>query len=665
MSGQTLKDLGLQDLAKAAGLAIAWTDYRGQPRTVSDESLRVILAAMDLPADTKGELSHSLETLAVAQRTRPALVTAVRGQYVRLAGKPAKAVLTLETGERLDLAMKQAAGGASAFRAPMRVGYHRLETDEGATTLAVAPARALDIADLTGARQAWGVAAQLYSLNYGGDFGDFGDLAGFATALGQRGADAVAVSPTHALFTADLGRYAPYGPSTRLFLNPLYAPTGPHDGAKPPPLIDWPGGAERKMQALRDDYAAFCVSRHDRAVFEDFVQAGGAPLLSHARFEVLDGRFRPRGLYHWRNWPDGFADAQSKAVQMLAMKDPEVEFQLFLQWRVDQAAGAAQGAAKEAGMAVGLISDLAVGMDGAGSHAWSRPMDVLTGVSIGAPPDLLAHDGQTWGLTTFSPTALRAQGYEPFLATLRAALRHAGGVRIDHAIGLEHLWVTPEGAKASEGAYLDYPFEDLLRLLALESHRRRAIVIGEDLGTVPPGFRARTTAAGLAGMRVLWFEQTKAGDFRAPSRWGRRAAAMTTTHDLPAVAGWWRGRDIDWREQIGADADPAASRRDRARDAGRLWRAMLKSGAAQGRQPGPNQTDKVVDAALAHVAGADCDLALIAMEDVLGEVEQPNLPGLSDPHPNWRRRLPPGNGLDQPEAVARLKALNRARGRKP
>ena len=664
MSGQRLKDLGLQDLAKAAGLAVAWTDYRGQPRTVSDETLRVILAALNLPANSNGELSHSLESLAAAQHSRPPLVTAVRGGAVRLTGKVGKAVLTLETGERLDVALMRDSGGHVAFRAPMRIGYHQLETDEGSTTLAVAPARALDIADLTGGRKAWGVAAQLYSLNHGGDFGDFGDLARFATALGERGADAVAVSPTHALFTADLGRYAPYGPSTRLFLNPLYAPAGPRDPAKPGPLIDWLGGAERKMHALREDYTAFCSSRDDRAVFEDFVHAGGAPLLSHARFEVLDARFRPRGLYHWRDWPDGFDDAQSDAVQALPRGDPEVEFQLFLQWRVDQAAGAAQAAARSAGMAVGLIADLAVGMDGAGSHAWGRPTDVLTGVSIGAPPDLLAHDGQTWGLTTFSPTALRTQGYEPFLATLRAALRHAGGVRIDHAIGLEHLWVTPEGAKASEGAYLDYPFKDLLRLMALESHRRGAVVIGEDLGTVPPGFRARTTAAGLAGMRVLWFEQTRAGEFRAPSRWGRRAAAMTTTHDLPTVAGWWRGLDIDWREQIGADPDPAVSRLDRKSSAVRLWRAMLKSGAARGPQPAPGQTDKVVDAALAHVASADCDLALIAMEDVLGQVEQPNLPGLSDPHPNWRRRLPAGNGLDQPKTIARLKALNRARGRK-
>jgi len=654
---------GLKDLAKAAGLAVDWTDFRGQPRTVPEEALRIILAAMDLPADSKADIAAALDRLAAERRARAPMITAVRGQPVRLAGRAGRAALILETGERRDLALTPAGAGHVTFRAPTAIGYHQLEFGGEQTRLAVAPARALDIADLTGGRKAWGVAAQLYSLNEGGDFGDFGDLARFAARLGELGADAVAVSPTHALFAADLGRYAPYGPSSRLFLNPLYAQAARRAGGDAGPLIDWPKGAAAKMQSLRADYAAFAKPGQRRATFETFVREGGAPLLSHARFEALDARFRPTGLYHWRDWPDAFGDAASPAVRALAADDPEVEVHLYLQWRADGAAAAAQASARRAGMAAGLISDLAVGMDGAGSQAWSRPMDVLTGVTIGAPPDLLAHDGQTWGLTTFSPTALRAQAFEPFLATVRAALRHAGGVRIDHAIGLEHLWVTPDGAKASDGAYLSYPFEDLLRLLALESRRHRAIVIGEDLGTVPAGFRTRTTTAGLAGMRVLWFEQTKTGGFRAPSRWGRRAAAMTTTHDLPTVAGWWKGHDIDWRARVGAEPDPEAAQKDRKRDAGRLWRAMCASGAASGPEPGSERTDAVVDAALAHVAGADCDLALIAMEDVLGEIEQPNLPGLTDPHPNWRRRLPPSNGLDQPKPLARLKRLNRARGR--
>jgi 4-alpha-glucanotransferase len=642
----------LHDLARTAGLADTWTDYRGERRRVPDASLEAILAALDLPAGSQGDIAGSLDRIDARRRVRPPLVTAVAEHAVQLVGNAGRARLVLETGERMEVVLTAWGEQAVTFQAPEQIGYHRLELDDEAITLAVAPPRALTVADLTVGRRAWGVAVQLYSLNDGGDFGDFADLARFAVRLGQYGADAVAVSPTHALFTADLDRYAPYGPSTRLFLNPLYAATAQQRAAVAADLIDWPAGAARKLQALRADFAAL----QDRSGLAAFTRAGGEPLLSHARFEALDARFRPQGFTHWRDWPDGCGDARSAAVQALAADDPSVEFHLFLQWRAAEGARAAQEATEAAGMAVGVIADLAVGMDGAGSHAWSRPTDVLGGVSIGAPPDLLAQEGQTWGLTTFSPTALRERAYEPFLATLRAALRHAGGVRIDHAIGLQHMWVTPDGASAADGAYLTYPFEDLLRLIALESHRHGAVVIGEDLGTVPPGFRGRTTEAGLAGMRVLWFERTDTGAFQSPASWDRQAVAMTTTHDLPSVAGWWRGRDIDWREVLGLDPDPETSRRERRRDAGLLWQAM-----AGGAEPAPDQTEPVVDAALAHVAGSACDLALVAMEDVLGEVEQPNLPGLSDPHPNWRRRLPHGNGFDRPQTPARLMALDRAR----
>jgi 4-alpha-glucanotransferase len=660
MSGKTL-----HDLARAVGLSTTWLNYRGQRQTVSDEALRTILATMGRPAATKGELAASLEQAMAEHQARPALITAVRGDRVELRGKAGLAQLQLEDGRRRDVTLRRDKAGVVSFRAPRAIGYHRLEFDDTAITLAVAPKRAVRVADLTDDRRAWGAAVQIYSLNRGGDFGDFGDLGQFASQIGARGADAVAVSPTHALFTGDLGRYAPYGPSTRLFLNPLYTAL-PHADASPGgELIDWPAGGAAKMARLRKAYQAFVKSGEDRAGFEAFVAEGGAALLGHGRFEALHARFNPQGLWHWRDWPDGYADADGPVVQALSPSDPAVEFALFLQWKVVASAGAAQAAAKDAGMAIGLISDLAVGMDGAGSHAWSLPRDVLHGLSIGAPPDLLAEHGQSWGLTTFSPTALRATGFAPFLATLCAALGHAGGVRIDHAIGLQRLWISPEGGLASAGAYLDYPFEDMLRLIALESHRHGAVVIGEDLGTVPPGFRERSTKAGMAGMRVLWFEQTKRGGFRAPSRWGRQAAAMTTTHDLPTVAGWWRGRDIDWRAQIDGGPEPQAAHDFRQAERGRLWRAMVKSGAAKGDPPPLDQTDTVVDAALVHVSSSDCDLALIAIEDVLGLVEQPNLPGTTDQHPNWRRRLPPGDGLSAPKAVARLKALAKARKTKP
>jgi 4-alpha-glucanotransferase len=672
MSGAGAARPTLQDLAEAAGLAPRWIDYRGQQCLVPDDALRTILAAMGVPARDRGDIAAGVEHFAAEARTRPPMLTAMAGTPVilpgavlpgaALPGASGKGRLYLEDGRVLDLVVKP---GAGAFRAPRTIGYHRLELGDDTMILAVAPARALRIRDLTGARKAWGAALQLYSLNRGGDFGDFGDLTEFMRQMAGHGAAAAVISPTHALFSADLERYAPYGPSTRLFLNPLYADALQ---ARPPldaTLIDWPVGAKLKMAALGQAYDGFRRSGENRSAFDGFVRAGGALLLAHARFEALDARFRPGGFGHWRDWPDGYARSDSAPVAALAAEHPEIEFHLFLQWRASASAAAAQAAAKAAGMPIGVIGDLAIGMDGAGSHAWSRPTEILQGIGIGAPPDLLAPQGQAWGLTTFSPAALRRTGYAPFLDTIRAALRHAGGVRIDHAIGLQHLWVVPDGAGPAAGAYLTYPCDDLLRLIALESHRHGAIVIGEDLGTVPRGFRAKTNRAGIAGMRVLWFERTAQGAFSIPSRWGRNAAAMTTTHDLPTIAGWWCGRDLEWRTRLGWEPDPERAKADRTKQAHGLWHAMAKSGAAAGPPPAPDQTPIAVDAAIAHVSGSDCDLAIIALEDIIGLEEQPNLPGLSAPHPNWRRRLPPGNGLDAPAALRRLQRLGIDRGRVP
>ena len=317
-------------------------------------------------------------------------------------------------------------------------------------------------------------------------------------------------------------------------------------------------------------------------------------------------------------------------------------------------------------MAIGLIADLAVGMDGGGSHAWSRREDLLEGLSIGAPPDPLGPQGQDWGLTGFSPRALKRTGFAGFIATLRAALDHAGGVRIDHVLGLNRLWVVPHGEPSAQGAYLRYPLDDMLRILAIESHRAGAIVIGEDLGTVPGGLRPRLTGRNVLGMRVLWFERGKDGGFVPPRQWPVKAAAMTGTHDTVTVAGWWRGRDIDWNRKLGRH-DPGQSEAQecgaRDEDRAKLWLALSASGAATGPQPGPLEQAKVVDAAARHVAQAACELAIVPLEDIAGVVEQPNLPGTTDEHPNWRRRMPADTGLllRQPDIAARLHAIDRIR----
>ena len=313
-------------------------------------------------------------------------------------------------------------------------------------------------------------------------------------------------------------------------------------------------------------------------------------------------------------------------------------------------------------MRIGLISDLAIGMDRGGSHAWARQNDLLLGLNIGAPPDAFNPRGQDWGLTSFSPQALIARGFEPFLATLRAAMRHAGGARIDHAMGLMRLWLIPDGAPPADGAYLSYPLDDLLRLVALESHRHRAIVIGEDLGTVAPEFRDRMAEVGISGMDVLWFQRDKKR-FLPPSKWRGDAVAMTSTHDLPTVAGWWNGSDITTREKLGLVPDAAAERKKRAADRKKLWKAFKKAKVTKRDPPPPEETEPAADSAVRFVAKAAAPLALIPVEDMLGLSEQPNLPGTVDEHPNWRRRYDPpaSNILDTPQAQRRLKGLREGR----
>jgi 4-alpha-glucanotransferase len=260
-----------------------------------------------------------------------------------------------------------------------------------------------------------------------------------------------------------------------------------------------------------------------------------------------------------------------------------------------------------------------------------------------------------------------AGGFTPFLATVRAALRHTGGLRIDHAMGLARLWLIPEGASPADGAYLAYPVADLLRLLALESQRHQAIVIGEDLGTLPYGFHETLEAAGVHGMRVMWFER-EGQAFAVPDQWDHAAIAMTSTHDLPTVAGWWHGTDIATRAacgRLGNGVSEADAVGERNADRAALWAAFSREGVAAGEPPQPVDTRPAVDAALAFVARTSAPLCLLPVEDVLGLEEQPNLPGTMDEHPNWRRRLPgdAGSILDTPDVAARVAHLAAKRPR--
>ncbi|WP_043113682.1 4-alpha-glucanotransferase [Solimonas soli] len=682
----------LQRLAANAGIALRWIDYRGAPQEVGEASLRALLGALDLPCATPAQIRDSEARLSIEAAMLPPLLTAVSGGSLfvpspALSGR--RLPLHLEAGGKTELLFEAEAGGACAHIA-VAPGYHRLELPAGeALTIAVAPPRAFGVRDVRGAApRVWGLAAQIYALRRRGDagIGDFTALADFAERCAAAGADALAVSPVHALFSADVHHFSPYAPSSRLFLNVLHADPALLLGSGPwqelvaelglgdelarleaLSLVDWPASGRVRLALLRAAFARLAprLGAGDPLgeEFAAFVRAGGEALLDHARFEVLHAQQFAAGRWSWREWPQALRDPRAPAVAEAAAAQPEeLRFHLFAQWLAARGLAQAQRAAREAGMAIGLIGDLAVGTDASGSHAWSRQTEMLDGVSAGAPPDMLNALGQSWGLAAFSPRALRRHGYGAFLEMLRAALRHVGGLRIDHVLGLMRLWLVPQGATAREGAYLHCPFQDLLRLVALESHRHRAVIVGEDLGTVPEGIREALYGAGLMGMRVLWFERDH-GLFVEPARWPREAMATTTTHDLPTVAGWWAGRDIDWRERLALFApgsDAAREHAERAEERRKLWGALRYAGVADGEAvPAPDDAAPVIGAALRFVARTPAELAIVPVEDIAGLVEQPNLPGTTREHPNWQRRLPAEASelFAAPEAQQRLAAL--------
>lgn len=651
-----MSDEAVRRLAAAAGLAVVWEDIDGRSQTVEVGVLRDLLERLGLPCGAPAACADSLRLLET--EAADDFVTVIAGRAFTAPGGEGDGdgLLLLESGEQ-----RPARPGAS-LRID-EIGYHRLQLRDREIGIAACPPRARTAQERLG-RRAWGLAVQLYAPCDGepAGAGDFAALAQFAHAVGQAGADVLAISPANALFTADPARCSPYSPSSRDFLNPLLAPNRSGAGAVSE-LIDWPAFAEAKLQALRGDYAAMSAD----PTFAAFVADGGRALASHAVFEALSARFAAEGLgVDWRGWPAPWQDPSSPEVtRFVAEHRAEIDFHLFLQWRADQGLAQAQAAALSAGMGLGLVSDLAVGLEPGGSHAWSRRRELMAGLAIGAPPDAFQAAGQNWGVTGFDPRALRRSGFTPFLTTVRAALRHAGGVRIDHALGLKRLWMVPEGAPPSQGAYLSYPLQDLLRLLALEAERAGAVVIGEDLGSVPPGLREILSDHGVMGMRVLPFERDAGGAFTPVGGWDARCVAMTSTHDLPPVAGWWRGRDIAWRERLDAPGDRAAELAARAGDRERLWSRALADGVAQPPPPSPDAPDRAVDAAIDLAARSNCELAVIPIEDLLGLDEQPNLPGVVDLHPNWRRRLPAGAAqlFTRPEVAARLERLNRERPR--
>jgi 4-alpha-glucanotransferase len=684
-----MTNAALTRLAEAVGISIEWVDAFGKPQSIAEDALRAVLEQLGYPAADQSSLEQSLQRVEAEQESLFDMPLLVHEQHLPLAlpglTEGAAFELTLEDGSRRSGQLDD----QGRLPGIAEIGYHRVRIGEHQLDLAIAPGACPAVDDLTGAPEAriWGITAQLYSLRRPGDggLGDTGALETLIREVAAQGADAVAISPVHAMFAADPGNYSPYSPSSRMFFNVLHsAPDlilgqaavdraleacGQEEERKrleALDLIDWAGVSAYRLCLLRQLHQQFSQTDAElQADYRSFCQASGEALEQHARFEALHASMLEKGLPgDWRYWPQAFHDPHGPAAEAFAAEHAdEVDFHRFAQWLMTRSLQRAQRVAREAGMRIGIIADLAVGAHGGGSQTWTRQSEFLPSMSVGAPPDILNGNGQAWGISAFSPRGLKRHGYRAFIEMLRANLAYSGGVRIDHVMGLMRLWVMPDGASPGAGAYLNYPFIDQLRLIALESTRHRALVVGEDLGTVPPGLREELARRNILGMRVLLFEQDS-GRFIPPSNWPHDALATTTTHDLPSISGWFAGRDIDWRHAAGhrSAEQTEEDRPHREREKAALDQALRASGALADEP----DSDSRLSASIDFIGRTPAPLALLPLEDVMAVSEQPNLPGPGDDHPNWRRRwpMPVAQMLNDPQTSDRLKRLAHARHRR-
>jgi 4-alpha-glucanotransferase len=458
------------------------------------------------------------------------------------------------------------------------------------------------------------------------------------------------LSPLHARFRDQPERACPYAPSSRRWLD-SYAiaidAAASTIGVAPPPmpaapadeLLDYPAVAAAKEAAFETLFATFGPDSPGYGDYRRWCEAEGQPLADFARFEAIaltlarrEGR--PVG---WHAWPAELRDARHPGVAAFAAEHAGmVEQSRFLQWLARRQLEAAQARAVAAGMAIGLYADIAVGVVPDGADVWADPTAVVAGASIGAPPDPFSPTGQNWNVAPLSPMALLGRDMAPFAALLDAAMAAAGAVRIDHAMGLMRLFWIPAGGTPADGAYVSYPLPAMLRTVAERSRANDCLVIGEDLGTVAPGFREAMMAEGLLSYRVVWFERWESGLFKATVSYPEAALATISTHDLATIRGFLIGRDIDWRETVGQLDSAAATtaRGQRAADIRRLSDALAYEGLLE-----DESADAVVVGLHRFLAKTRATLAMVQLEDLEGAVEQPNLPGTVDAHPNWRRRM--------------------------
>ena len=659
-----MSQTSLQRLADRVGILPEYVDQTGKElRTTSDATRVAILSAMGLDCSTDAAARATL-----AQLEARALTSPLEPVRVRLRGSAGAArvrlrlprslrgeaawttTLTFESGEthRLEGASEPNARGEIVIELGVRLpeGYHRLEATvsaggaerAGTQSLIVVPRACRKL------RPVFGVFANLYTVRSADDWGvgDFTTLGRLLEWTARESGDFVGVNPLHALRNRGW-EVSPYSPVTRLFRNPIYLDPGvvpaelrsEREALRSSNAVEYQRAMALKRRALERVHAGFAPDESYRR----FSEAEGESLDRYATFEALVDHF---GHGDWRRWPDAFRDPRSPEVAAFrAGREREVDFHRWLQFELDRQLGAAAERGRRAGLRIGLYQDLAIGTSACGADIWANPHLFVEGVSIGAPPDDYSATGQNWGLPPVDPRALRESRYDFWVRLLRSSLRHAGALRIDHVMGLFRQFWIPEGRSGTEGAYVRFPADDLLGILVLEARRHGAVVVGEDLGTVPPEVRPALRRRGILTSRVFYFERAD-GRFRPAAEYEPASLATANTHDNPPLAGFWSGRDIELRREVGELAsDEAVARARQERE--KMKHAMLERLAADGVLPSPDEPAS--DAALrgaVHEFLCRTPAAMVGLnlDDLVGETMPINLPGIPfDRYPSWTRKL--------------------------
>lgn len=655
----------LDHAAQAAGINSSYINAYGKVQCIGAETKRRLLEAMHHTTAPTGPVPH---VKVFTRGKRMTIAVAGSGDYHWM--------LTTEAGEPHQ--GRICAGKTLVLPHRLPEGYHSLTLTQADRRwhcrLIVAPERCYEPPALKQGQKLWGSCVQLYSLrsadNWG--IGDFGDLKAMLPEIARRGGAFIGLNPIHALYPAYPESASPYSPSSRRWMNVIYIDVDSVDdfrhskeaqawrqqpeirrqlsSARASKWVDYTAVTTLKIAALRLAWKAFSRRDDEQMVaFRDFVQREGESLYWQAAFDALHASQVKKDAqrWGWPAWPEAYQDIDSPEVRAFCQRHArEIDFFLWLQWLADSQFAECWQISQQHDMPIGLYRDLAVGVAEGGAETWCDRQLYCLKASVGAPPDILGPLGQNWGLPPMDPHIISARCYEPFIELLRANMRSCGALRIDHVMSVLRLWWIPYGETAASGAYVHYPVDDLLSILALESKRHRCMVIGEDLGTVPAEIVGKLHKRGVYSYKVLYFENDHRKIFRAPKDYPPQSMAVATTHDLPTLRGWWQSGDLALGKKLGLYPDDVILRglyqeRELARQG--LLDALHKSGClsehAGHRASLMNMSRPLNRAIQRYIADSNSAVLGLQPEDWLDMASPVNVPGTSDQYKNWRRKL--------------------------